>query len=227
MRDVTERKRIEEDLRDLTRRMIRGHEEERALLARELHDDVTQRLAVLAIDAGNAALATRDEAQSAALRALREELARLGDDVHTLSYQLHPSVLDELGLAEAVRAECTRIAHRAGVDVAVEVDPVPDDLGRDAALCLFRVAQEALNNVARHARARAVRVALRPMDAGVLLSVGDDGIGFDPKAPRPERSLGLASMRERVWIVGGTLDIESGPCRGTEVVAWVPGGGAR
>ena len=108
LRDITERKQGEDELRDLSRRLIRVHEEERALLARELHDDVTQRLAVLAIEAGRAELAAPDGPLAQAMRSVREGLVRLSEDVHTMAYQLHPSVLDELGLAEALRVECER-----------------------------------------------------------------------------------------------------------------------
>jgi signal transduction histidine kinase len=225
LRDVTECKRAEGELRDLSQRLIRAHEEERALLARELHDDVTQRLAVLAIDVGRAELAALDGAQAETMRAVREGLARLSEDIHSLAYQLHPSVLEELGLAEALRTECERLGRRGRVELSVELDPVPADVGKDAALCLFRVAQEALHNVIRHAGARVATVALRQRDGGLLLGVRDDGVGFDPGSPRERRSLGLASMRERVRLVNGTLDIESAPGRGTAIVAWVPSGG--
>ena len=116
LRDITERKRAEDELRDLSRRLIRAHEEERALLARELHDDVTQRLAVLAIDVGRAELAAPDGAQAEAMRAVREGLVRLSEDVHSLAYQLHPSVLEELGLVEALRAECERRGRQGRLD---------------------------------------------------------------------------------------------------------------
>jgi len=220
--DITERKRTDDELRDLSRRLIRAHEDERALLARELHDDVTQRLAVLAIDVGRAESTAPDVAQAEAMRSVREGLVRLSEDVHTLAYQLHPSVLEELGLAEALRTECERIGRQSRVELRVALDPLPAVVGKDEALCLFRVAQEALNNVTRHAGARAASVALRQMDGGLLLAVRDDGVGFDPASPGKGRSLGLASMRERVRLVNGTLDIESAPGRGTEIVVWVP-----
>ena len=222
LRDITNRKQADDSLRDLSQRLIQAQEDERALLARELHDDLTQRLAVLAIDVGRAEQGARDEAQAGALRAVREGLVRLSEDVHALAYQLHPSVLDELGLAEALRTECERVGGQGPVDVSARLDPVPKAVVRDAALCLFRVAQEALNNVVRHAHARTASVDLRPMDGGLLLAVRDDGVGFDPAGPRAGRSLGLASMRERVQLVGGTLDVESVPGQGTAVVAWVP-----
>jgi PAS domain S-box-containing protein len=222
LRDVTERNLVEEDLHELSRRLIGAHEEERALLARELHDDVTQRLAVLAIDVGRAELATPDPAQVETMRTVRAGLVRLSEDIHSLAYQLHPSVLEELGLAEALRAECERRERQGRLALALDVEPLPADLGTDAALCLFRVAQEALNNVARHAGVRAASVTLRPMDGGLLLAVSDAGAGFDPESPKEGMHLGLASMRERVRLVHGTLDIESVPGQGTTVLAWVP-----
>jgi signal transduction histidine kinase len=228
LRDETERKRAEDELRDLSQRLIRAQEDERALLARELHDDVTQRLAVLAIDVGRAELAAPGGAQAETMRTIREGLVRLSEDIHSLAYQLHPSVLEELGLAEALRTECERTGRRGGVQLSLELDPLPAVVPRDAALCLFRVAQEALNNAIRHAGAGTASVVLRQMDDGLVLAVRDDGVGFDPARPKQGRSLGLASMRERLRLVNGTLDVESAPGRGTAVVAWVPvEGGSR
>ena len=222
LRDITEGKVAEEERRDLSRRLIRAHEEERAILARELHDDLTQRLAILAIDIGRAELAAPDTAQGRTMRSVREGLVRLSEDVHALATQLHPSVLSELGLEEALRAECERVGRQGGVDLSVEIAPIAPGLGKDVALCLFRVAQEALNNSFRHASARRASLALRPIDGGLVLAVADDGIGFDPEGPGTKRSLGLASMRERVWLVGGTLDIESTPGQGVTILVWVP-----
>lgn len=226
MRDITELKRVEDELRDLSGRLIRAYEEQRALLARELHDDLTQRLAVLAIDVGRAELSATGGAQAEALGAVRQGLVRLSEDVHALAYQLHPSVLEDLGLADALRAECERTRRQGGVAVAVEIDEIPASLERDTALCLFRVAQEALANATRHARARSVSVVLRRIDDGLLLAVRDDGVGFDPRAAGPRRSLGLASMRERLQLVSGTLDVESAPGAGTTIVAWTPNRGS-
>ena len=180
LRDITEAKRAEIALRDLSRRLIRAHEDERALLARELHDDVTQRLAVLAIEAGRAELAAPVGAQADAMRSIRAELVRLSEDIHSLAYQLHPSILEELGLAEALRAECERRQRQGQPRPVGGPRSGARPSRKDAALCLFRVAQEALNNVARHAAARAASVTLRQMDGGLLLAVRDDGVGFDP-----------------------------------------------
>jgi signal transduction histidine kinase len=222
LRDVTREQHGEVLSRDLSQRLIQAHEAERARLARELHDDLSQRLAVLAIDIGRAELATQDRARAAELRGAREELVRMSDDVHSLAYQLHPSVLAELGLAEALRAECERLGRQGQIDVAACLAPEPEAVGQATALCLFRVAQEALSNVLHHAVARTATVELRSLDGGLRLTVEDDGIGFDPESPRASRSLGLLSMRERVELVNGTLELRSVPGGGTAVVAWVP-----
>jgi PAS domain S-box-containing protein len=222
LRDITARKRVEEELRDLSRRLIGAHEEERALLARELHDDVSQRLAVLAIEAGRAELGLPDGPQLEALRTIREGIVRVSEDIHSLAYQLHPSLLEELGLAEALRAECEHRSRQHEFEVTADVDPVPPAVDKDVALCLFRVAQEAVGNAARHARASSVSVTLRQVDGGLLLAVADDGAGFDPKTPGAGCHLGLASMRERTRLVNGTLDVDSVPGRGTTVLAWAP-----
>ncbi len=222
LRDITERKRAEDELSDLSRRLIGAHEEQRALLARELHDDLTQRVAVLAIEAGRAELTASDASQERAMRSVREGLVRLSEDIHSLAYQLHPSVLAELGLAEALRAECERQGRRGQIEFSLDLDPLPAVLGREVALCLFRIAQEALNNVSRHSSATTASVTLRQVDHGLLVAIRDDGVGFDPAKPGARRSLGLASMRERARLVNGTLDVESAPDRGTTIVAWVP-----
>ena len=231
--DITERKNAEDltresraalevshrEVQQLAGRLITAHEDERKHLARELHDDLTQRLARLAIDAGRMENAP---AAPEGIRPLREDLVRLSEDVHALSYRLHPSVLDDLGLAEALKAECDRVARHGELRVDVQASAVPAALPAEASLCLFRVAQEALSNAARHARASAVTVLLAPSGKGLQLAVSDNGSGFDPDRPRDHASLGLASMRERVRVVQGELDIESTPGRGTTVVAWVP-----
>jgi signal transduction histidine kinase len=141
--------------------------------------------------------------------------------MHSLSRRMHPSVLDDVGLAEALRAECQRRCRQGGIDISLEIGPLPV-VGRDAALRLYRVLQEALNNVSRHARSRTASVVLRHADGGLQLIVHDDGVGFDPRRPRQGSSLGLVSMRERLRLVNGTFEVDSGPGRGTAVTAWVP-----
>jgi PAS domain S-box-containing protein len=222
LRDITERKRIEEEHRELSQRLIRAHEAERALIARELHDDVSQRLAVLSIDVGRTEFEATDPLQAKAMQGVREGLIRLSEDVHSMAYHLHPSILEELGLAEALHAECERRGRQCEVEISANILSLPDVIAEDVALCLFRVAQEALHNVARHAGARSATVMLQEVDEGLLLAVRDDGVGFDPQHRRTGRHLGLASMRERVHLARGSLDIESTPGHGTAIVAWLP-----
>ena len=231
--DITERKYAEDlirasrdevelshrEIQQLAGRLITAHEDERQRLARELHDDLTQRLARLAIDAGRMESAV-DAPEG--MRLLREGLVRLSEDVHALSYRLHPSVLDDLGLVEALKAECERVMRHGELRVDVEASAAPGILPAEVSLCLFRVAQEALSNAARHAHASAVTVVLSSRSRGLRLAVSDNGSGFDPDGPRGRASLGLASMRERVRLLHGELDIKSTPGRGTTVVAWVP-----
>jgi signal transduction histidine kinase len=131
-------------------------------------------------------------------------------------------VLDELGLAEALRAECERLGRSHGLRTSVEIGAISPEIDKEAALGLFRVAQEALSNVIRHAEVGAARIALREVDGGIALVVHDDGAGFDPEPRGTKKSLGLLSMRERVRLLGGNLEIESAPGRGTSIVVWIP-----
>jgi signal transduction histidine kinase/ABC-type uncharacterized transport system substrate-binding protein len=214
-----QRRRSEAAAHALSSRLITSQEEERARIARELHDDVTQRLAALAIAAG------REErkvgpAGGATMLSMRQGLVRLSEDVHALSYRLHPSILEDLGLVAALQSDCDRFSQ---CPVRLELDDgdIPERLPRDAALCLYRIMQEGLRNVARHAQASRVEVRLRCFDGGLQLSIRDDGVGFDT-ARRAGGSLGLASMQQRATLVGGKMHIDSGRGRGTTLVAWVP-----
>jgi signal transduction histidine kinase len=167
-------------------------------------------------------LGTAEHSPAETARQVREGLVRVSDDVHALSYRLHPLVLEDLGLVAALKTESERFTQRESIPVEVKLHDLPESTPRDAALCLFRVAQEALRNVARHAQAAKVEITLRGLEDGLQLAVRDDGRGFDPAAQRSPPSLGLSSMRERVHLLGGELDIESAPGQGTIVVGWVP-----
>jgi signal transduction histidine kinase len=151
----------------------------------------------------------------------RLEFETLIADLSSRLLNLPPAEVDP-EIKDALRAECERRGRQGRLDLAVDLDALPAVVGMDAALCLFRVAQEALNNVTRHAGVRAAKVTLRQMDGGLLLAVADSGIGFDPQSPRRGMCLGLASMRQRVRLVHGTLEIESAPGHGTTILAWVP-----
>ena len=227
LQDTTDVKLVEEELHSLSRRLITAHEEERASLARELHDDVTQRLAVLAIDLGRIETAEKDERQAEALKAVRDTLVCLSEDVHTMAYYLHSSILEGIGLSEALREECARRNKLGGPQHVLEASRLPDLIAADAVLCLFRVAQEALNNVARHAEATVALVRLEGSGDDVRLEVSDDGVGFNPETPRRRQHLGLASMQERVHLASGSIKVLSTPGGGTTVIAVVPCDGGR
>jgi signal transduction histidine kinase len=220
--DITERKQTDAAMHDLSRRLIRAHEAERARLGRELHDDVTQRLAVLAIDVGRVERGADKVLEAETMRGIREGLVRLSEDIHALSYRLHPSVLEDLGLAEALRAECERFSRQESIPIDLKLLELPNAISPETALCLFRVAQEALRNVARHAKTSRVEITVRTLNGDLQLVVQDYGIGFDPASQRAHPSLGLASMRERVFLVNGELDIESTPGQGTTILVTVP-----
>ena len=216
------RRRAEFDAEGLAGRLVTAHEDERRRLARELHDDVTQRLAGLAIEAAELEGGRTGAGNAEAAHSIRVGLAELGEDIHALSYRLHPSVIEDLGLVEALRIECDRVAQQGTLRVSFDCRGVPKKLSADAALCLFRVAQEALRNVERHAQASKVDVSVVGRNEGIALAVRDDGAGFDSSSTAKRASLGLASMRERVRILDGRFDIESGPGIGTSLSAWLP-----
>lgn len=221
-KEQAERERAEQEAHELSGRLIDAHEDERARLARELHDDVTQRLALLSIDAGQIEKAASPASRDLKMRSLRDGLVRLSEDVHALSYRLHPSILSDLGLAEALRAECERFADFSAIAISCEVGDLPDRVPQDVALCLFRIAQESLRNIARHANATEAHLSAEQRNGGIGLTVLDNGRGFDPEKTTGKVSLGHASMRQRIRHLGGDLTIESKPGNGVCVRAWVP-----
>ena len=216
-------RKTQDELRSLAGRLLQAQEDERRRIAREMHDDWTQRLAVLAIDA--AKLETQLDPSSNAHRQLQEmrgELVSLSEDVHALSRQLHPSILDDLGLVDALRSECASVTRREGVAVAYRSDDVTASLPKDVALCVYRVAQEALRNVVKHAGTEEARVSLIRSGRELILTVQDRGVGFDAAEVRSREGLGLSSMGERVRLVRGELSVDSEPGQGTTVTVRVP-----
>jgi len=203
--------------------IVRAQEKERARVARELHDDTGQALTLLLVRLQMLADQIPDPRTRAELADLRALVARTMDGVRRIVVDLGPTVLDDLGLASSVEwlAERMRVDGRMRVDLDLDVDREPP---RPVALAMFRVAQEALTNVLRHARASSVSVRLTRDDGHLRLAVSDDGLGFDVEAAerRSEESVGLLGMTERIALVGGELSIESDPGRGTTVVASVP-----
>jgi PAS domain S-box-containing protein len=221
-KQIARRQRVEEARTELRRRLVRGQEEEHRRIARELHDDLTQRLAVLAIDAGKLEqMPGCGEGVAERARGIREQLAALSESVHSLSRQLHPSILEDLGLVDALRSECLSLGQRDGIAVKYHARDVPTDLPRDVAVCFYRVAQEALRNVAHHAQCPRASVGLVATARGLVLCVRDRGVGFD-LAATGRTGLGLESIRERASLIQARLRVRSRPGVGTKITLSVP-----
>jgi two-component system sensor histidine kinase UhpB len=210
-----------EQVRDLAGRLITAQEEERAHVARELHDGVSQQVAALALSLN--AMTRESAAEARAIHAqfqrVHAQTSELFESVRELSHRLHPAVLRHGGLVAAMRSLCETCGQE-GVPVKFDfdaVEPVPDA----AALCLYRITQEALRNVSEHAGARSVRVALRRDDVGVSLAITDDGHGFDVAAERSKKGLGLVSMEERVRLNRGRMSLQS-DAGGTRIDVHIP-----
>ncbi len=225
--DMTEARRNEEMLRALTHRVVQVQEAERERVALELHNNITQHLC--AVLPRWTALANKLPAQEKASREevlkLSEMLGQTVDEVQRIARNLRPSVLDELGLVPALRATCTEFANRTGVSLKLACKPLTARLPAEGELALYRILQNALENVQKHARARHVTVCLRQR-AFIQLTINDDGIGFDPEHHAARRKgkggLGLLSMRERATYVGGDFKIKSVRGAGTKIEVLIP-----
>ncbi len=228
--DITENKRIELEL-DASRAQLRQlaahletvREEEKAHIAREVHDELGQVLTVLKLETSMCELgfAELDPALAQRLDSMKRLIAQLFQRVRDVATALRPPILDA-GLASAVEWQGRRFEERSGVACLVEVPECPLPLGNAKAIGLFRILQEALTNVMRHAQAQTVSVQLTVEDDMLCLRVGDDGCGFAETARGPGSSFGLVGMRERVQMLGGQLSIDSQPGRGTTITARVP-----
>jgi len=222
--DITEQKRAEEVLSTLGRRLIQAQEHERTRIARELHDDIGQRLAMLVIEFEQLCRDSSD--LSSELRnhiaELWKQTSEIANDTQSLSHQLHSSKLELLGIAPAMRAFCKEFSEQQKVEIDFESNDVEGPVPPDVSLCLFRVLQEALHNSAKHSGVRRFEARLWRTPGAMHLTVGDSGAGFEYEAARKGRGLGLISMQERVKLVKGTLSVESHPNRGTRVHACVP-----
>jgi signal transduction histidine kinase len=211
-------------LRGLTARLISVQESNNRVLARELHDDVTQKLAALTLNVRTLAdqpLASVDMLRKN-LHQLEEQIGKAVGDIHQLSRQLHPSILDDLGLPAALRADCAAFSEQHTTPCEFISGNVPDSIPQDVALCLYRVAQEALRNVGKHAEAERVEVRLTGCDGEIELTVVDFGNGFDLDRVKTAKGLGLVSMEERARMVNGQFSITSQEGQGTSVVVRVP-----
>jgi PAS domain S-box-containing protein len=229
--DVTERKRAEQalqesqqELRALAGRLIHAEEAERKRISRELHDDLSQQLAMLAFDTGSLILTppASVEEMKKPLRNLQTRVVQLSQDVRRISHGLHPSILEDLGLVAALSELCEEFSAKVGVEVMFEQEAVPNALPVEIASCLYHVAQESLHNVVKHAHASQVRLRATGSAEGIHLYIYDNGVGFDAEAGRSRHSLGIVSMKERVRLVQGEVSIHSQPGTGTEVKLFVP-----
>ncbi|MCP9449493.1 MAG: PAS domain-containing protein [Nitrospira sp.] len=230
-KDITERKEAEETLRlqnfqleELTAKLLTAQEHERQRIARELHDDITQRLAALAVDLGSLVRACPpDPPLHARLREAQDTAGQLADDVHNFAYRLHPSLLEHLGLEAAIRDYVDEFRRRTGLAVRYVKRGITQTIPLDIATCLYRVMQEGLQNVQKHAAASDVLVALLATVQGVGVCVRDNGKGFAYKSGEVRQTgLGLVSMEERVRLMKGTFRLRTQPGKGTEIHAWVP-----
>ena len=210
--------------KELSRRLISEQERERTRIARELHDDICQRLALLSVELE---MASRGENHSATatkqhLEEMHRHCSEIGSDVQLLSHQLHPAKLDYLGISGAIRGFCSELGKRQKASIEFTERSVPTSVSHDSSLCLFRVAQEALHNAVKYSGANRFWVELSGAGDEVRLEVTDAGIGFDVKKANGIGGLGLVSMQERVRAVNGRFYVESKPGVGTKIIAFVP-----
>jgi signal transduction histidine kinase len=218
-------RRNESSLADLAGRLIHAQEEERRRIGRELHDHVSQRLSMLAIrldEAASAAPSTAPDALGAGFAERAQDTREIGQEIRLLSHRLHSTMLDHLGLVPALKRLVAEFSERHRLTIEFAPGPLGTAVSPDIALCLFRIVEEALTNVAKHSGAQSVRVSVVEALDGLRVTVDDNGAGFDPNVLNRAAGLGLMSMRERVRLVHGTLNIESGASRGTRVEAWAP-----
>ncbi len=214
--------RSREELRALTDNLMTSQEDERRRLARELHDDVSQRMALLDMEceAGLQDLGSDVASARAKLEGVRARIAEISQDVRTLSHRLHPSIIEHLGPAAALESLLDEFARRDGMLVTFFTQNVPENIPLDVGTGLYRIAQEALRNVAKHAGRAHVKLSLTAADHHLNLEVADSGVGFDAQASRP--GLGLVSMKERARLIGATLSVHSEPRQGTRVDVRIP-----
>jgi PAS domain S-box-containing protein len=222
--DISHRKQMEEALSGMSRKLIEAQEQERTWIAREMHDDINQRLSVAAMELdrqGQNLQASADELRWS-MAEVYKQISELSSDIHSMSHRLHSVKLDSLGLAAAAKSFCCELAERQDVEVKFSSERVPRKLPEAISLCLFRVLQEALQNAVKHSGVRHFRVSLVGSTNQISLTVCDEGRGFRPEEVLLKGGLGLTSMKERLNLVGGKFDIDARPSRGTIIRAFVP-----
>jgi signal transduction histidine kinase len=220
--DITRRKQMEEALSDMSRKLIDSQEQERARIARELHDDINQRLALVAI--GLDQLRENKELASGVrghVQELQQMTSDISSSVYALSHELYSSIPDSLGLVRGMKSWCRDFGERQQLEIDFKSHDVPK-LSKEISLCLFRVLQEAVHNAAKHSGMKRIEAQLQEESGEIHLIVSDSGRGFDVEVVSKGMGLGLTGMRERVRLVNGTISIESKPMGGTTIHACVP-----
>jgi PAS domain S-box-containing protein len=222
--DITDRKLAEESLSSVSRRLIEAHEQERTWIARELHDDLNQRIALLAVELEQCAQHVPESAVDlqGSVRHACQRLSDIGKDIQALSHRLHSSKLEYLGLVTAAKSFCRDFSEQRSVRIEFKESDIPAAVPKEISLCLFRVLQEALQNAVKHSGAQYFRVELHATSEEICMNVTDQGIGFDRHVAIRSQGLGLISMRERLQLVHGEFSIESEPGCGTTIRARVP-----
>lgn len=222
--DISDRKRAEEALSKVSGKLIEAQEEERHRIARELHDDISQKLTMLSIGLQELALLSPEsQAQHRdRIESLLERTSEMSDDVHALSHRLHSSKLEVLGLVATMRGFCRELSEQRKVKIDFTHSDVPSSLTPQVSLTLFRILQEGLGNAVKHSEVALFEVRLEMAAVDLQLTIRDSGVGFDPSIAMHSQGLGLISMRERVNLVKGTLSIESKPGGGTQIQVRVP-----
>jgi signal transduction histidine kinase len=222
--DMTDQKHAQEAMEKVSGQLIEAQERERRRLARELHDDICQRLAMLSLKIEKATKATSKGDVSAAdqLNEVWQQCSNLAGDVQALSHELHPSILDNLGLVTAVKSLCREVSEHNDVVVDFESRNVPGSLPSELSLSLFRVVQEALRNAVKYSGQKHLEVRLQEVSGELELEIRDEGVGFDLTNTNSGRGLGLVSMAERIHLVNGIFTVDSHPNAGTRIRARVP-----
>jgi len=221
---VEERRRAEKELQGVSQKLIEAQEQERTRIARELHDDLSQRMALLGIGLTQFERSLPELSPDAQERLgkISEVAAEVSSELHSMSHQLHPAKLDLLGLVATVGGHCREVSQQHELRVEYIHRDVSEHIPKDVALCLFRIVQEALRNIVKHGQTQEARVELTGGGDEIHLCISDHGVGFSPASAQAKGGLGLISMRERLRLVGGHLDVDSGPSQGTRIYVRVP-----
>jgi PAS domain S-box-containing protein len=221
--DIMERKLADEALANVSRRLIEAQEQERNRIGRELHDDIGQRLAMLAIELEQLQVNPPNLSEiPSRMGELQKQTSEIAANIQSLSHELHSAKLQYLGIAVAMRGFCQEFGKQKKMEIDFRAADLPSALPPDISLCFFRVLQEALHNSAKHSGVRRFEVRLWATSGEIHLTVGDAGVGFDIDAARTNLGLGLISMEERLKLLNGTFSIESQAHRGTTIHARVP-----